>query len=181
MAFARIETARLRLRPFTTDDIDGLHRLWTDPGVRKYLWDDEVISRQQVSSVVDESMSLFEASGFGLWGAFPREGETLIGFCGYWFFHDPPQLQLLYGVAPSHWGKGLAAEAARAVIKYGFEELSFDRVIASADAPNLASLRVMEKAGMTFDKRLPVNGLDTVYYAISREEFQPDDSHYRLM
>jgi len=148
--------------------------------VRKYLWDDEVISREQVASVVDESISLFEASNFGLWGVFPREEETLAGFCGYWFFHDPPQLQLLYGIAPRQWGGGLATEAARAMIRYGFEELLFDRIIASADAPNQASLRVMEKAGMRFDKRLLVNGLDTVYYTISREEFQPMDSHFKM-
>jgi [ribosomal protein S5]-alanine N-acetyltransferase len=175
-----IETTRLKLRPFTTNDVDDLHGLWVDPGVRKYLWDDEVISREQVASVIGESTSLFEARNFGLWGVFPREAETLVGFCGYWFFHDPPQLQLLYGIAPSQWGSGLATEAARAVIRYGFEDLSFDLIIAGADAPNLASLRVMEKAGMRFDKRLVINGLDTVYYTISREEFQPTGSHFKL-
>jgi RimJ/RimL family protein N-acetyltransferase len=180
MAFPIIETTRLLLRPFAADAVDDIHRLWVDPCVRKYLWDDEVISREQASSVVGESISLFQSGGFGLWGAFAREDETLIGFCGYWFFHEPPQLQLLYGIAPTHWGKGLAAEAARAVIRYGFQELSFDRIIASADAPNVASFRVMEKAGMTFDKRVFINGLDTVYYAISREDFQPDDTHSNL-
>jgi [ribosomal protein S5]-alanine N-acetyltransferase len=175
-----IETARLKLRPFTTANVSDLHSLWIDPGVRKYLWDDEVISREQVASVIDESISLFEASQFGLWGVFFREDETLVGFCGYWFFHDPPQLQLLYGIAPREWGSGLATEAARAVIRYGFEELSFDRIIASADAPNQASLRVMEKAGMRFDRRLLINGLDTVYYTISREEFQPRDSYFKV-
>src|SRR5215216_5435827 len=139
MASPIIETTRLKLRPFTTGDVGDLHGLWTDPGVRKYLWDDEVISREQVASVVDESMSLFEASNFGLWGVFPREEEALVGFCGYWFFHDPPQLQILYGIAPNQWGSRLATEAARAVIRYGFEELSFDLIIASADAPNPAS------------------------------------------
>jgi RimJ/RimL family protein N-acetyltransferase len=146
--------------------------------VRKYLWDDEVISREQTASVIDESISLFKSNGFGLWGVLHRRGETLIGFCGYWFFHDPPQLQLLYAIAPDHWATGLATEAARSVIAYGFEELSFDRIIASADAPNQASLRVMEKAGMAFDKRLYINGLDTVYYAISREEFQQGDGYF---
>jgi ribosomal-protein-alanine N-acetyltransferase len=51
----------------------------------------------------------------------PREEDTLIGFCGFWFFYDPPELQLLYGIAPDRWGKGLAAEIARAMIRYGFE------------------------------------------------------------
>ena len=172
MPFPIIETTRLRLRPFTADDLDDLHDLWIDPAVREYLWDDEVVSIEQVASMINESSSLFEAEGFGLWGAFPREDERLIGFCGYWFFHDPPQLQLIFGIAPAYWRSGLATEAARAVIEYGFKELAFDRIIASADAPNQASLRVMEKAGMSFDKRVEIEGLDTVYYTISRDEFQ---------
>jgi [ribosomal protein S5]-alanine N-acetyltransferase len=176
----RIETTRLELRPLTADDVDDIHRLWIHPEVRKYLWDDEVISREHAASVVEESTALFQGRGFGVWGMFARGAETLVGYCGYWFFHDPPQLQLLYGVAPTDWGKGLATEAARAMIRYGFEGLSFDRIIASADAPNPASLRVMEKAGMSFDKRVFINGLDTVYYMVSREEFHVDDSYFKV-
>ncbi|MFP5265620.1 MAG: GNAT family N-acetyltransferase [Blastocatellia bacterium] len=180
MTFPIIETPRLELRPLAADDVDDIHRLWIHPGVRKYLWDDEVISREQAAEVVEESSALFRARGFGLWGAAARGGESLIGFCGYWFFHDPPQLQLLYGVGPSDWGRGLATELARATIRYGFEVLAFDRVIASADAPNLASLRVMQKAGMTFDRRALVGGLDTIYYVITREGFHPGDSHFKV-
>ena len=101
----------------------------------------------------------------------PEAEEALIGFCGFWFFHEPPRLELLYGIAPAYWNRGLATEAARAMMRYGFEELSFERIEASTDAANLASSKVMERAGMSFWKREPTNGLDTVYYAISREAF----------
>ena len=175
-----IETARLRLRPFIADDLDAIYRIWIDPEVRRYLWDAEVISRERAASIVEASRASFETDGLGLWAVFPRGEDALIGFGGFWFFHDPPELQLLYGIAPAHWGKGLATEVARAMLRYGFEERSFDRIVASADRPNRASLRVMEKAGMTFEKRVCLNGRDTVYYAISREAFQPDDSFYAL-
>ncbi len=175
-----IETARLRLRPFTPDDVDNFHRLLIDPEVRKYLCDDKVIPREQAVSFIDTSLASFETNGFGLWAALPRQEDTLIGFGGFWFFHDPPELQLMYGVAPTHWGKGLATEIAKAMIRYGFEEHSFDRILASADTPNLASLRVMEKAGMTFEKRACINGLELVYYAIAREAFQPDGLPYTV-
>ena len=98
----------------------------------------------------------------------PREEESLIGFCGFWFFHEPPKLELLYGISPAHWHKGLATEAARAMMNYGFKELSFQRIEASTDAANLASFKVMERAGMSFWKRETTNGLDTVYFAVSR-------------
>ena len=166
-----IKTPRLRLRPVTGADLNAIHRLWIDPGVRKYLWDDEVIPIDQAASAIETSQSLFEASGYGLWVVCPRDEETIIGFCGYWFFHDPPELELLYGITTTEWGKGFATEAARAMIRYGFEELSFNRIQASTDAPNQASVRVVEKAGMLFDKRTVTDGLDTIYYSITREAF----------
>lgn len=166
-----IATARLRLRPFTLDDVDDLHRLWTEPGVRRYLWDDEVIPRERTKSIIETSLASFETHGFGLWAVFPQAEAALIGFCGFWFFHEPLKLELLYGIAPAYWNKGLASEIAKAMLRYGFEELKFERIEASTDAANLASSRVMARAGMNFWKRELTNGLDTVYYAISREAF----------
>lgn len=175
-----IETARLRLCPLRSEDVDDFHRLLIDPDVRKYLCDDKVLDTEQAASFIDGSHASFESNGFGLWAVRPREEDILIGFCGFWFFHDPPELQLLYGIAPKYWGKGLATEVARVMMRYGFEEHSLDRIIASADVPNLASLRVMEKAGMIFEKRVSINGSDLVYYAIAREAFQPDKSLYKV-
>jgi RimJ/RimL family protein N-acetyltransferase len=57
------------------------------------------------------------------------------------------------------------------MLRYGFEKLSFQRIEASTDAANEASSRVMEKVRMSFWKRETTNGLDTIYYAISRQEF----------
>jgi ribosomal-protein-alanine N-acetyltransferase len=168
----RIETARLRLRPFTLDDVSDLHRLWIEPGVRQYLWDDEVIPRERVQAIIETSLAQFDAHGYGLWAVISRPEDALIGFCGFWFFHEPRKLELLYGITAQHWNKGLATEAATAMMTYGFAELSFERIEASTDAANLASVRVMEHAGMTFWKRESTNGLDTIYYAISREAFQ---------
>ncbi len=167
-----IETARLRLRPFRPEDVDELHRLFVEPGVRKFLWDDEVIPKERVESVIETSVGSFETSGFGLWAASLPPEDALVGFCGFWFFHDPPKLELLYGLSEAYWNRGLAAEMARAMLGYGFERLRFERVEASTDAANVASVRVMEQAGMTFWKRECTNGLDTVYYAVTRQAFR---------
>ena len=167
-----IETARLKFRPFTLDDVDDIHQMWTHPDVRKYLCDDKIIARDRVVSVVEESIASFQNNRFGLWAVFLREQEILVGFGGFWYFYTPPQLELMYGVAPEYWNQGFATEIAQATIKYGFEQLGFERIMASADAPNLASLRVMQKAGMKFDSQAHVNNLDLVYYSISRAEFE---------
>ena len=175
-----ITTARLSLSPMTLDDLEAVHSLWTDPGVRRFLFDDQVIPIEQTESEISDSTGRFAVNGCGLWVARLRDDPTPIGFCGYRPFHDPPQLQLLYGFFPNSWCKGLATEAARAMIRFGFEKLGLDWIDASADTPNVASFRVMEKAGMSYDRRDEVNGLDTISYRLLRANFKPDDSFYEV-
>jgi ribosomal-protein-alanine N-acetyltransferase len=163
-----LETARLRLRPLTAADVDDLHWLFTQPGVRRYLWDDEVIPRERTASVVERSTALLATHGFGLWAVSFKDSPAIVGFCGFWHFHEPPRLELLYGIAPDHWNNGLATEAAIAMICHGFEVLGFARIEASTDAANTASVRVMERAGLRFWKRETTNGLDTIYSWIER-------------
>jgi RimJ/RimL family protein N-acetyltransferase len=155
----RLETERLRLRPLTPEDAEELYRLWTDPGVREHLWDGEVIPREQTEEAIRRSRELFETAGLGLWAVLPRDSEELAGFCGYWFFRDPPELELLYGIAAERWGAGLATEAARAMLRYGFEDLGFERIAASTDAANAASVRILEKLGMRLERRAVIQHL----------------------
>ena len=173
---ATIETERLRMRPWSMDDLDDLHRLWIDPDVRKYLWDDTVISREQAAAVIESSIESFKTHGFGLWSLFPKIGESLIGFCGFRFFGDAEEIEILYGVAPAYWGQGLATEAAQAMLRCGFEEQGFGFIYAGADPPNGASFRVMEKIGMKFARHVHLNGVEAIYYVLSKEEYRPDNA-----
>ena len=180
MKAMEIETARLRLRPWTAENVKDLHNLWTEPEVRKYLWDDVVITRERAASEVQRSLECFESSGFGQWTVFCKAERPMIGFCGFRLFGEPREVELLYGIAPAYWGRGFATEGARAMLRFGFEELGFDRVLAGADPPNIGSFRVMEKIGMTLAKRPSIDGSEAVYYGISRREFRPGDSFYRV-
>lgn len=159
-----LETARLLIRPFTLEDIDDLHSIWNEAGVRRYLWDDEPVPREQVKEIIQKSIESFKDHNHGLSAVLKKSDTSLIGFCGFWLFHHPPQLELLYGISSVWWNQGFATEAARAMMDHGFAALSFPRVIASTNAPNVASVKVMEKLGMTFWKRELTNGLDTIYY-----------------
>lgn len=163
-----LRSERCVLHPLTEEHVEALHELWTHWAVRRYLWDDEMIPPEQTAAIVQASEKLFEKKGFGLWGAFDLDSGELIGFCGYWYFHEPPELEILYGVAADRWGQGYATELARVVIERGFEVHGFDRIVGSTDAPNRASARVMEKAGMCFDRRAIAGGRDTLYYVIER-------------
>ncbi|HET6892237.1 MAG TPA: GNAT family N-acetyltransferase [Pyrinomonadaceae bacterium] len=172
MIARQLETARLRLRPFLATDTDELHRLWIDPYVRRYLWDDLEITRDRAETEITHSTESFNNRGFGFWAVFFKEDDTnLIGFCGLRVFGTPEEVEILYGIHPSHWGKGLATEASAAVIHFGFQVCRLPKIYAGADAPNTASFRVMEKLGMTYDGLRIVNGLEAVYYCLSNSSY----------
>jgi ribosomal-protein-alanine N-acetyltransferase len=158
------------LRPVESDDVDALHALWTDPAVRKYLWDDVIISREQVAAVVAASGADFAAHRFGLWAVHEKTTGAWTGFCGV-RSSEAGGPELLYGMWPRYWGQGLATEAAQAVLSYVFVTLDVPEVVAATDVPNHASVRVLERLGMQLRRRGLLNGLDTLFYGLVREHF----------
>ena len=167
-----IVSRRLSLRPLAVSDIRALHRLWMDQYVRRFLWDDTIVSFKQTEDIIKRSAQLFDQHGFGIWGVREHYSSRLIGFAGYWHFRTPLSLELLFGVAADHWGRGIATESSRCVIRYGFEVLRFRTIEASTDVTNRASVRVIEKLGMSFQQRAEVDGLDTVFYSLPRSEWE---------
>ena len=170
LSFA-LETPRLLLRPCTAADVDALHALWTDASVRRWLWDDVVIERATAAEVVAASEASFAARGYGQWCIALREAEGLAGFAGLREIGDTPEVEVLYGFLPVHWGRGLATEAARAVLAHGFDTVGLARIAGRTDTPNSASARVLERIGMTFEGEWPDNELPTVHYSLTREAF----------
>jgi [ribosomal protein S5]-alanine N-acetyltransferase len=155
----------------TTADVAAAHALWTDPDVRRYLWDGVVITIDQAREVIATSEADFRARRYGLWGSYERASDRLVGFsgCRRWPTGEP---ELMYGLSPAWWKRGLAVEMGAAVLGHVFETLGHPVVVAATDPPNVASVRVMERLGMTFDARRVVHGLDTVVYRLSRERWR---------
>jgi [ribosomal protein S5]-alanine N-acetyltransferase len=171
-----IYTPRLFLRPLDRSDAVALHAIVIHPQVRRFLCDDQILPDQEVAGWVEESLALFQQHGFGLWGMFlASDLQRLIGFCGFWYFHTPPELELAYGLAFDCWRQGLATEAARAMLHYGFHTLKFDRIAASTDVPNIASQRVLERLGMIPVRRSQTAGAELIHYGISQETFISQD------
>lgn len=167
-----LETSRLRLVPFATEHVDGLHALWTDPEVRRYLWDDEVIPRSRVAEQVAGSVRSFEADGYGFWSMFIEEvPDILMGFCGFRHFEETDEPELLYGILPAWWGQGYVTEAGHRVIRHGFDRCGFERIIAATDTPNQPSVQVMQRLGMVFESRRTFHGLDTVFYSLTPADY----------
>lgn len=162
-----MKSDRLLLRPFEEDDLDALHALWTDPDVRRYLWDNRELSREETAEILQKSREMFEKEKTGLLAVEIPDVDGLVGFGGFWYFGDPPQRQILFGLEPQHWGMGLASELAQMLIRHGHETLGDAEVIGATDSSNISSQRVMEKAGMEFQRRERGRARDIMYF-ISR-------------
>jgi RimJ/RimL family protein N-acetyltransferase len=181
MAVEGIRTERLLLRPLRREDEEPLYRLWNDPEVRRYLWDDQPVSREQVAEQIEISLRHFETLGFGQFALFPlQDPGLLIGFAGLRPFGERRDIELLYALDPPWWSGGLATEAAFAVLRFGFEELGLEEVYAGADPPNLPSFQLMERLGMTFAFDTVINGLPARYHRLGRKDFKPAPGRYEL-
>ena len=163
-----LSSARCDLVPVTHADAAALHALWTAPGVRRYLWDGEIIPRERTDEAISTSEDLFERHDFGLWLLRERIDHSLIGFAGLWPFREAEEFELLYGIDERMWGHGYGVEASQAVIDYGFTQLGMPVIRASTDVANAASVRVLEKLGFVQTRRQVVNGLDTIFFEKQR-------------
>jgi RimJ/RimL family protein N-acetyltransferase len=144
-----LSTPRLSLRPARSDDLAAVHRLWTAPAVRRFLFDGRVLGADEVRDFLARSDESFRSRGYGLWVGFEPEDPALAAFAALLAPADPSEPpSLIHGVRPADNGRGLATEAARAVLAHAFGALALPRVHADVDAPNAASVRVLEKLGM---------------------------------
>ena len=139
--------------------------MWTDPDVRRYLWDDVVITRERAAETLARSDENFASHGYGLWAIHQRPGGPLLGFCGCQTAAGG-EAELLYGLLPAWWGQGLATECAGAVLDHLFGALGRTEAVAMTDVANAASVRVMERLGMAFERRGDHHGLDTLFYRL---------------
>lgn len=166
-----LETERLVLRPLSADDAASLRRVSNEPDVRRHLWDDEPVGETTIRDVIARSVRMFSEEGIGLFGVRRRGSDDLLGFCGFVRLSGMEEPEVGYELTRKAWGKGLATEAARACLRHAFEEAGMERIIAGADAPNAASLRVIEKLGMGFVGNINPNSPDDLYHALYREDF----------
>ena len=166
----KLESDRLLLQPWTMKDLDSFHQLNTDPFIRRFLWDDEVITYDLAREVMETNVKHFEESRFGLWQIFLKGDQVLAGYTGLWYFFDEDQPQLMYALLEEHTGNGYATEASKIVMEYAFAELGFKYVLAATDEPHQESQRVALRLGMKFVQRRIENGRPTLFYRIDKPD-----------
>jgi [ribosomal protein S5]-alanine N-acetyltransferase len=149
-----LSTARLLLEPATMADLDPIWTIWRDPDVRRYLFDDQPVSRERAAAILDDSLAL-AADGLGLWLVRGRAAPEIVGCMGLLRVttsarYDPSltgAIEPLAVLAPRVWRRCYACEALRAVIHYAFASLGLTELAAVNDVPNEASHRLVERLG----------------------------------
>lgn len=151
-----------------------------DEEVSKYLGTPAHHTREKVETRLRFYLSCYEKYGFGVCGVMQKSDGKMIGWSGLQPLEDSGEIEVGYAFDKLYWRQGFATEIAAAWLRYGFEQAGLKRIVAVAVPENKGSWRVMEKIGMKFEKRAKYYETDCVFYAISRDEFQPIDSFYAL-
>lgn len=175
-----LETPRLILRRFTSQDVDLLFELDRDPDVTRYTpsqgkpTDLDTI-RTQILPYILSCYTRFP--GYGFWAVLERSSVMFIG----WLHFRPDReevgaIELGYRLHRAAWGRGYATEGSRALIVRGFTQLDTQRVVATALVANQASIRVLEKVGLRLEGHFihPGTQAEAVKYGLNRMDFDPE-------
>jgi ribosomal-protein-alanine N-acetyltransferase len=165
------ETTRLLLRRFTPDDAEALYRIYGDPEVMRFMGPPPASLEEEAANLRAHIRNYYERLGFGLWGVELKETGELVGRCGLLRSEigGRTETEISYLLERRQWGRGLAAEAAAAVLAHGFGALGLDRIVAVVDPRNDASRRVAERIGMRYEGDVPYKqfGVVHLYAAIA--------------
>jgi RimJ/RimL family protein N-acetyltransferase len=168
-----IETPRLTLRPPTADDVSVFDEMHRDPEVMQYL---TVVGSHGGFSAAWRTVALLVGHwamlGYGQWVVVERASAQTVGRVGLWNPPGWPGLEVSWMIRRSHWGRGLATEAARASMDHAFAVVKADHVISIIRPDNARSIRVAQKLGEVFERSEMMDGKEYHIYGASRNGHQ---------
>ena len=190
-----IETGRLLLRIPTGADVAPLAAFIADPDFSRYIPKSKAVrtSRERAERLIGIYQQRWEEEPLQAmgWSMIRKSDGQFIGMCGIEGVPDTADGEIDYRVGLPYWGHRYATEAARAIVRFGFEQTAWDRVVAAVAPANAASVRVVERLGFVYEKEVnylemagdPNLTLDPpfiAYYVLRRDQFVPDNAFYRL-
>jgi RimJ/RimL family protein N-acetyltransferase len=148
-----LETERLQLRELTFDDAPFVLTLLNDPSFLQYIGDKNVRNLKDARQyLLNGPMASYARNGFGLYLVELKDPQTPLGICGLLKREDLPDADIGFAFLPEYWGKGLALESASAVMNDARERLGLKRVLAIVMPDNHASIKLLEKLGMRYER-----------------------------
>lgn len=148
------ETDRLALQTWELDDFAEFAPIARDPVVMRFIADGRPWPDSRIGWFMGLQRAYQYALGYCCWKLIEKETSELIGFCGIAPVFSLNETEIGWWLRPSHWNRGFAFEAASCVDRMAFTELSVKRLVARVYEKNAASVRLIEKLGMTFSRKL---------------------------
>ena len=144
-----LETERLIIRDWRLEDADAAFAIYGDPEVMKYVGTGQPYdSMEQARLSIRRSIARDKDKPFGFWAVEDKESGELIGGGLLKFLPDHSDVEVGYHLGKKWWGKGYGTEIAQALVRYGFEMLNLEKIVGVTYPENIASQRVLEKAGL---------------------------------
>jgi RimJ/RimL family protein N-acetyltransferase len=163
----RVETARMVLARLRSDHLEALSRLLRDRRVASWIWPrSDPLTDHEVSSLLTDKIGHWDRHGFGMWLLQDRFTGEVVGRGGLQWTHlaGLREVEVGWAIFPERWGQGLATELALASVDAAFGPLGLQQIVAFGLPANAASRRVMDKAGLTFERDIVHAGLPHVLY-----------------
>jgi len=168
-----IETSRLLLRPFRDGDGPALHKVvGDDPDM---TWDRSIRPVEMVTRTARDRMAHFIAHGFGVWAVIEKSTQTMIGQTGLQRLPNTDKIELVTYTAKRVWRHGYAYEACMASLRYGFETLRAEEILAVVKKGNVAATALMKKLGFRHLKDDFLYEANVEVSTIARADFRWDD------
>lgn len=163
-----LETERLLMRRLVPADLDDLYALYRDPDIRRYFPEGTLTLEETREELAWFQNGHPDHPGLGLWATIHKETGAFLGRCGLlpWTIDGVDEVEIAYLIAKPWQRQGLGAEAARALVRYGFETLGLKRLIALIDPAHEASIRTAMKGGLRFWKVIELEGVRSVVYVV---------------
>lgn len=169
------DTARLRLRHLDHQDYADLMQVYGDPEAMRWVDDGEPITPEDCRRWIDVTLRNYQVRGYGMSALEHRESGQVVGFCGVVHPGQQEVPEIKYALKRNYWGLGLATEAVRGMLDYFYRQFPAPRVIATVDPDNLASRRVLEKAGLALRETiLDEAGRPTLVYESFKPSLRPE-------
>lgn len=165
-----LETTRLILRPMNEADVDAVFAMRSDADVMRFMRPMQM-KRSEAQGWINLVSSRWETEKIGFCAVIEKASGKFVGWCGLWRLQETKETEVGYALFKEFWSKGFAVEAAEAVLRYGFNDLNLEKIVAVAEPENKNSRRVMERIGMNFDYIGKFYERDLVHYSINKEEF----------
>lgn len=169
-----IETSRLMMREFCLDDVDDVYEFSTHPEVVRYTGDAGVVkTREDARNLITDLWQVeYRKYGYARYALIHKADKKVIGFCGIKYEPELGEPDIGYRMLPEYWGKGLAMEAAKAILDYARSVLGLNKIIGEVAIGNIASSKILLNLGFKLVDTYKRDGFTLNRYEVHLSEDQ---------